>query len=170
MTNTWNHVTVIGFTLLYFKMAVMPLVPETEMAVVGKLISLGNLFVRKVTWLVLITTSATLIFVPRIWNRLYDKDCLYILSSSKHSFSYIVISRDNTHSFSYVLTSSTKMYTFRNLFLSCSAFSIRLLPSSNTASEISQTPKEITNQHGRRHMPSSTRCYISIYRYLTWNT
>ena len=39
----------IGFTLLYFKMAVMPLVPETKMADAGKLISLGNLLVRKVT-------------------------------------------------------------------------------------------------------------------------
>ena len=30
-----------------------------------------------------------------------------------------------------------------------------------------QTPKETTNQHGRRHVPPRTRCYISIYRYLT---
>ena len=42
-------------------MVVMPLVPETKMADVGKLISLGNLLARKVTWLVLTTTSATLI-------------------------------------------------------------------------------------------------------------
>ena len=32
----------IGFTLLYFKMAVMPLVPETKMADVGKVTSLGE--------------------------------------------------------------------------------------------------------------------------------
>ena len=37
------------FTLLYFKMAVIPLVPETKMMDVGKLISLGNLLARKVT-------------------------------------------------------------------------------------------------------------------------
>ena len=37
----------------------MPLVPETKMADVGKLISLGNLLARKTTWLVLTTTSAT---------------------------------------------------------------------------------------------------------------
>ena len=43
-------------------MAVIPLVPETKMADVGKRISLGNLLVRKVTWLVLATMSATLIF------------------------------------------------------------------------------------------------------------
>ena len=79
----------IGFTLLYFKMAVMPLVPDTKMADFGKLICLGYILVRKVTWLVLTTTSANLIlFVPRIWSRLHDKDCLYILPSSKHSFSF----------------------------------------------------------------------------------
>ena len=109
-------------------MAMMPLVPETKMADVGKLISLGNLLVRKVTWLVLTTTSATLIFVPCIWSRLHDKDCLYILSSSKHSLSYIVISRDNTLSRTFWLpaVNSTKMYIFCNLFLSCPAFSVRL--------------------------------------------
>ena len=51
----------IGFTLLYFKMAVIPLVPETKMVDVGKLISLGNLLVWKISWFVLTTTSATLI-------------------------------------------------------------------------------------------------------------
>ena len=38
----------IGFTFLYFKMAVKPLVPETKMVDVGKLISFGNLLARKV--------------------------------------------------------------------------------------------------------------------------
>ena len=37
----------------------MPLVSETKMADVGKLISLGNLLARKTTWWVLTTTSAT---------------------------------------------------------------------------------------------------------------
>ena len=40
-------------------MAVMPLVNETKMADVGKLISLRNLLAGKTTWLVLTTTSAT---------------------------------------------------------------------------------------------------------------
>ena len=52
----------IGFTLLYFKMDVMPLVLETKMADVGKLISLGNLLTRRTTWLVLKTTSVTSMF------------------------------------------------------------------------------------------------------------
>ena len=49
----------IGFTLLYFEMAVMPLVLETKMADVSKTICLRNLLARKTTWLVLTTTSAT---------------------------------------------------------------------------------------------------------------
>ena len=48
-------------------MAVMPLVPETKMADV----SLGNLSVRKVTWLVLTTTSTTLIL-----SRAFGADCM----------------------------------------------------------------------------------------------
>ena len=48
-------------------------------------------------------------FVPCIWSRLHDKDCLYILSSSKNSLSLILTSRDNTLSFSFTfsLTEST---------------------------------------------------------------
>ena len=40
----------------------MPLVPETKMVDVGKLISIGNLLARKTTSLVLKTTSATSLF------------------------------------------------------------------------------------------------------------
>ena len=57
----WPLWILIGFTLLYFKMAVIQLVPEKKMVDVGKLISLGNLLVRKLTWFVLTTTSAPLI-------------------------------------------------------------------------------------------------------------
>ena len=42
-------------------MAVIPLVPETKMVDVGKLISLENLLVREVMGFVLTTTSAPLI-------------------------------------------------------------------------------------------------------------
>ena len=42
----------IGFTRLYFKMDVTPLVAETKMADVSILISLGNLLARRTTWLV----------------------------------------------------------------------------------------------------------------------
>ena len=58
-------------TLLYFKMTIMPLVLETKMADVGKLISLGNLWARKTTWLVLTTTSAT-----SILSRVFGAYCM----------------------------------------------------------------------------------------------
>ena len=43
-------------------MDVIPLVPETKMADISILISLGKLLAKKTTWLVLKTTSATSIF------------------------------------------------------------------------------------------------------------
>ena len=49
----------------------MPLVPETKMADVGKLISLENVLVRKVTWLMFTTMSATLIL-----SRTFGADCM----------------------------------------------------------------------------------------------
>ena len=68
-------------------MAVVPLVPKTKMADVGKLISLGNLLVRKVTWLMLTTTSTTLILSCD-----FGADCMtrianiYSRLSRTHSF------------------------------------------------------------------------------------
>ena len=91
-------------------MAMMPLVPETKMKDVGKVISVGNLLVRKVTCLVLTTTSATLIFVPCIWSRLHDKDCLYILSSPKNSLSYTVTYRDSTHTLTLSVSLSVSLF------------------------------------------------------------
>ena len=124
----------------------MPLVPETNIADVGKLISLRNLLVRKVTWLVHTTTSAILIL-----SRDFGADCMtriaYICSrlSRTHSFHFdpqrqhallhcdlqrqltlsILTSRDNTHSLSYIwlpAVNPTKMYTLCNYF-----FLVRLL-------------------------------------------
>ena len=43
-------------------MDIMPLVPETKVADVSILISLGNLMSKRTTWLVLETTSTTSIF------------------------------------------------------------------------------------------------------------
>ena len=68
-------------------MAVMPLVPETKMADFGKLISLGNLLVRKVTKFVLKTKSATLIFFPRFWSRLMTR-IAYICSRLSRTLSF----------------------------------------------------------------------------------
>ena len=93
-------------------MAAMPLVPETKVADAGKLISLGNLLVRKVTWLALTTTSATLIL-----SRAFGADCMtsiaymYILSSSKNSFFFISTHRDNTLSYTATYRDSTHPLT-----------------------------------------------------------
>ena len=178
-------------------MAVMPLVPETKMADVGKLISLGNLLVWKVremsvkkisiipfnTFLVYKRKTCTqsifsvclsvfqiflflvsahnyvrnFDFVPHIWNRLHDKDCLYIFSSSKHSFSYILTSSSQPHENVYSAT----------FFFLVRPFQLDLRLPRTQPQKFRQTPKETNNQRGKRHMPSSTRCYISIYRYLT---
>ena len=78
-------------------MAVNPLVLETKIADVGKLISLGNLLVRKVTRLVLTTTSATLIL-----SRDFGADCMtriaYIYSrlSRAHSFPFRLLETTRT--------------------------------------------------------------------------
>ena len=105
----------IGFTLQYFKMAVMPLVPETKIADVGKLISLGKLLVRKVTWLVLTTTSATLIL-----SRAFGADCMrkiafqelilfHLKLQRKHTLSlHCDLQRQHTLCLSYILTSSSQ--------------------------------------------------------------
>ena len=49
MPSSDTLVDVIGFTLIYFKMDVVPCVPETKMADVSILISLGNLLARRTT-------------------------------------------------------------------------------------------------------------------------
>ena len=143
----------IGFTLLYFKMAVMPPVPETKMVDVGKLISLRNLLVRKVTWVVLTTTSATLILFHA-----FGADCrtrityIYYCLPSSHFFSIwtyrdntlsfpIATYRDNTLSLYLIFwlpaVNLTKMYTFYDLFLSCSTFLVWPASATNTTTEIS---------------------------------
>ena len=136
-----------------FKIVVIPLVPETKMVDVGKLISLGNLLVRKVMWFVLTTMYETLILscafgadrvtrIAYIYSRLprthfvshfhfqRPQSLSLFISTSRNSLTMPVCKTQfNTHNMG--------AYTFCNLFLSCSAFSVRLLPASNTASKIS---------------------------------
>ena len=137
-------------------MAVKPLVPETKMVDVGKLISLGNLFARKTTWLVFSTTSAT-----SILSRVFGAYCLtrivYKYSSNTHSLSHfhlqgqhtlsIVTSRENTltlsiltnrvntlfllFTFDFQQSTAAKIYTLCNHSLPCYTFSVRLFPASN---------------------------------------
>ena len=72
---SWRQILIsvqlTGFTRLYFKIAVMPLVLETMMEDVGKLISFGNLLAWKTTWLVLTTTSPT-----SILSRVFGAYCM----------------------------------------------------------------------------------------------
>ena len=103
-------------------MAVMPLVPETKLADVGKLgINLGNLLVRKVTWLVLTTTSSTLILsldfgadcitrIAYIYSRLSRTHSFHFDSQRQHALLHcdlqrqltlsILTQKDNTHTHS----------------------------------------------------------------------
>ena len=164
----------IEFTLLYFKMAVIPLVPETKMADVGKLISLGNLLVRKTTWLVLTTTSATSI-LSRVIGAYCMTKIVYKYSRLKtlilfHIFTYRVNTlfplwlpkrtlslspfrlTESTHSSSFLHFTSTtsKMYTWCNHSLPCYTFSVRLFPASNTEIPSNHRKKqtvEILSQH-----------------------
>ena len=92
-----TSIDLLRFTLLYFQMAVMPHFPKTKMADVGKLISLGNLFVRKVTWLVLTTTSESLKLsrafgasctrIVYIYSRLSRTNSLHFAIQSQHTLS-----------------------------------------------------------------------------------
>ena len=95
-TASVSFVEIIGFTLLYFKMAVMPLVLETKMTDVGKLISPGNLLSRKTKWLVFTTTSRTSI-LSRVFSarqRLSINTFIF-----QHSFSFQCdFQREHSHS------------------------------------------------------------------------
>ena len=64
----------------------MPLVPETKMVNVGKLISFGNLLARKTMWLVLTTTSAT-----SILSRVFGAYCMTkIVYKYSHLLTFIL--------------------------------------------------------------------------------
>ena len=79
-------------------MAMMPLVPEIKMADVRKLISLRNLLVWKVTWLVLSTTSATLI-LSHVFGADYMTGIAYIYFCLPSTHSLIFRLTESTHSF-----------------------------------------------------------------------
>ena len=207
--STENEFEGIQFTLLYFKMAVIPLVLETKIVDVSKLISLKNLLVSKIMWFVLTTMSTTLILsrtfgadrmtrIANIYSHLPRTHSLHFDLQRQHTHSlslslslHFDLQRQHTLSLSlslslFILTSRNSFtlpvsktqintrnmgaYTFSNFFLCCSAFSVRFVPASNTASEISTNPKETNNQRGRRHIPPRIHCYISVYWYLAWNT
>ena len=173
-----------GFTLLYFKMAVTPLVPETKTADVGKLISLGKLLARKTTGLVLTTTSAISV-LSCIFGAYCMTKIVYKYSHLSTLILFPLWLPERTLSLSpFRLTESTQSSSFLHLTSSCQP-PRKCIPSATIlffvilfrwdffqpqTQKFHQTAKETNNQHGRRHMPSNTRCYIFIYHYLTWNT
>ena len=126
----------------------MPLVPETKIADVGKLISLGNLLARKTTCIVLTTTSATPLSFPSS------------LTGSTHSFQ-CDLQREhsnslhfNTHfllfTFDFHQSTTRKMSTPYNHSLPYYTFSVRLFPAPNTEISSNHRKKqtvEILSQH-----------------------
>ena len=155
-------------------MVVIPLVPETKMANVSKLISLGNLLVRKVTWFVLTTTSPSLIL-----SRAFGPDRMtriaYIYSRLPRTHSFTFSLAETAHSlsllhFDFQKSTPRKCIHSATFFIPVLPFWLDFFQPRTQSQKFRQTPKETNNPQGRRHMPSSTRCYISIYRYLSWNT
>ena len=81
--------------------------------------------------------------------------------------------RDNTHSilhFDFQHLTSWKCIHSTTFFFLVLPFRLELLQPRTQPQKFHETLKETNNQQGRRHVPPRTRCYISIYRYLTWNT
>ena len=164
------YLSFIGFTLLYFKMDVMPLVPETKMADVSILIILA----RGTTWLVLKTTSATSIFsrafgayfMTRISintlifpHTLFQNFTWSVNTALFHIFTYRVNTlfpvwfperilslspfqlTESTHSSSFFTFDLQQSTALCNHSLPCYTFSVRLFPASNT---------EISSNHGKK--------------------
>ena len=133
----------LGYTHLYFKMAMIPLVPETKMVDIGKLISLRNLLVRKVTWFVHTTMSPPLI-LSHTFRADHMTRIAYLYSHFPriHSLTFWLSEKAwPCHFVRQLNTHNMNAYTFCNLFLSSSTFSVRLVPALNIASEISSNPK-----------------------------
>ena len=151
-------------------MTVMPLVPDTKVANVGKLISVKNLLGRKVTWLILTITSVSLIL-----SRAFGTDSMTriadVYSRLPRTHFSIWTYRGNTHSLSYILLSSVQphenVYIPQPFFFLVLPFCLHLLLPQTQPQKFRQTLKETNNHHGIRHVSPRTRCYITIYHYLT---
>ena len=88
----------------------MPLVPETKMADISKLMSLET--TGQESHVVCAHNYVlNFDFVPRFWSRLHDKDWLYILSSFKNSF-FLFRLTETTHSLTLWLTKITHSLHF----------------------------------------------------------
>ena len=79
-------------------MAVIPLVPKTNMVDVGKLISLGNLLVKKVHVRCALNYVRDFDSVLHIWSRLHNKNYL----PRTHSLSHFPLQRQHTLTLSFL--------------------------------------------------------------------
>ena len=188
-THTHTYIYILKDLHAYiFKMAVIPLFPKTKMVDVGKVISLENLLVRKVTWFVLTMTSASLIlsgafgagYMTRIANiysclpRTLSLSLTHILTYRESTLSLhfrlpetawpCQLIRHNSIRIKWVCINSATFF-FPVLPFRLDLFQLRTQPQ-----KFRQTPKETNNQHGRRQVPPRIHCYIPVYWYLAWNT
>ena len=130
----------------------MPLIPETKMADIGKLISLGNLLVRKGTWLVHTTTSATLILF-RAFGADYMTRIAYIYSRLPRTHSYI-FHLETAHSL------PLTFFTYRDGTLSLS-FSPLRLRDNTLCFTFSLTETTHTYTHTHTHFATLRKCMHS---------
>ena len=158
----------------------MSLILETKMADVGKPISLGNLLVRKTTWLVLTTTSATLIL-----SRVFGADCMtrivYIYSRLPTLILFLLWLPETALSLSpFRLTETTYTLSLIHLTSNCQPhenvyipqpFSLWTYLFDTTCSSLKNNhrnfvkpPKERNNQHGRRHVPPNIHTLFKFCR------
>ena len=130
----------------------IPFVPETKMVDVG----FENLLIRKVTWFMLTITSAPLILsrafgadhMTRIahiysWLAVTPSLTFWLPETALSLFSFRLRRNSLTLPVSKIQLNTRNMgaYTFCDLFLSCSAFSARLVPVSRMDSDISSNPE-----------------------------
>ena len=154
----------------------IPLVPETKMVDIGKLISLKNLLVRKVMWFVLTTMTAPLILSHAFGaNHMTRIACTYSRLPRIHSLTFWL--PETALSLFFISTSRNSLtlpvsktqlnmrnmgtYTFCNFFLTCSAFRLDFFQSN---------PERDKRPAWEKTHPPRIHCYISVYWYLVWNT
>ena len=153
----------------------LPLVSETKMVDVGKLISLRNLLVRKVTWFMLTTTSEYL--EPTAWQGLPIYTWTHSLTFwlPKTALSPFSFRLPETAWSGQLVRHSSICVTWvcihsATFFFPVLPFWLDFFQLQTQPQKFCQTPKETNNQHGRRHVPPRIYCYISVYWYPAWNT
>ena len=102
-----------------------------------------------------LTETAHTLSLSHILTSKYNSLSLFI-STSRNSLT-LPVSKTQFN------TRNMGAYTFCNIFLSCSAFSVRLLPASNAASEISSKPERDKQQTWKKTRSSqNTLLYFCI--------